>query len=115
MAEQTEVKSDNARNVIFSYRGTVYFVNRVKVQFREGVERFKAVFHARRVNDSQSQFLEVEINQATYDMLMEYARLDKPDLILFLQIEGDKSKWCLMSENWLKKETTETGNTWYVV
>jgi hypothetical protein len=110
-----EVKSENARNVILSYGDAVYFVNKVNVQFRDNVDTLKAVFHARRAKDGQIQDLEVEISQAAYNMLVEYAKLDNFDLILVLRIEGDKSKWCLMSEEWLHKQVGENGKAFYIV
>ena len=115
MGEHSEVKSENARNVILSYGDAVYFVSKVHVQFREDAETLKAIFHARRVNDGQPQELEVEISQAAYNMLIEYAKLDNFDLILVLRIEGNESKWCLMSENWLKKQVGENGKVFYIV
>lgn len=115
MEEHSEVKSENARNVILSYGDTVYFVNKVNVQFREGVDMLKAVFHARRPKDEQFQDLEVEISQAAYNMLTEYAKLDNFDLILVLRIEGNESKWCLMSEDWLKTQIGENGKVFYIV
>jgi hypothetical protein len=115
MSDQTEVKSENARNVILSYMEDVYFVNRVNVQIHEGAEKLKAVFHARRVADNQPKDLDVEISQAVYNMLMEYAKLDKLDMILVLHIEGSDAKWCLMSENWLKNQTANTAKNQYVV
>ena len=110
-----EVKSENARNVILSYDNAVYFVNKVNVQFRDDVDKLKAVFHARRAKDGQIQDLEVEISQAAYNMLIEYAKLDNFDLILVLRIEGDKSKWCLMSEEWLHKQVGKNGKAFYIV
>lgn len=102
--EHTEVKSDNARNVILSYGDAIYFVNKVNVQYEEGLERLKAIFHARRVADNQTRDLELEITKETYGMLVDYAKIDKNDLILVLSIEGNDSKWCLISESWLKKQ-----------
>jgi hypothetical protein len=113
--EHNEVKSENARNVILSYRDAVYFVNKVHVQFQEDTDTLKAVFHARKAKSEQFQDLEVEINQATYNMLIEYAKLDNFDLILVLRIEGNKSKWHLMSEKWLKKQIGENGKVLYIV
>jgi hypothetical protein len=110
-----EVKSENARNVILSYRETVYFVNKVNVQFQENADTLKAVFHARKAKDAQFQDLEVEISQAAYNMLIEYAKLDSFDLILVLRIEGNESKWCLMSEEWLQKQVGESGKVFYIV
>jgi hypothetical protein len=115
LEEHSEVKSENARNVILSYRDAVYYVNKVNVQFQEGANMLKAVFHARRPRDKQFQDLEVEISQATYRMLIEYAKLDNFDLILVLRIEGNESKWCLMSEEWLKKQIGENGKAFYIV
>jgi hypothetical protein len=115
VGEHSEVKSENARNVILSYHDTVYFVNKVNVQFQEDVNMLKAVFHARKAKDGQPQDLEVEISQAAYNMLIEYAKLDNFDLILVLRIEGSESKWCLMSEEWLKKQVGENGKVFYIV
>lgn len=115
MGEHSEVKSENARNVILSYGDTVYFVSKVNVQLQEGVDVLKAIFHARRVKDGQLQDLEVEISRATYNMLVEYAKLDNFDLILVLRIEGNESKWCLITENWLKKQVSENSKAYYIV
>ncbi len=122
MTDQTEVKSDKVRNVILSYGETVYFVNKVNVQFQEGLEKLKAVFHARRATDNQVQDLEVEISQETYNMMTEYVKMDKLDLVLVLSIEGNDSKWCLLSENWLKNQSNNSnfdvkssGKTGYIV
>jgi len=48
-------------------------------------------------------------------MLIEYTKLDNFDLILVLRIEGSESKWCLMSEEWLKKQVGENGKVFYIV
>ncbi len=106
MAEHNEVKSDNARNVILSYGENVYFVNKVNVQLQEGnADKLQAIFHAKRLPDNEPEDLNIEINQKLYNMLIEYTKMDKFDLILILQIQGSESKWCLMSENWLKNQT----------
>ena len=113
--EHSEVKSDNARNVILSYNDQIYYVNGVNVQVQEGADKLKAVFHAKRVCDNTHEDLDIEISQATYDILMEYAKLDKLDLIMVLQIEGANSKWCLMSEDWLKNQVPTSGSKSYIV
>ena len=113
--EHSEVKSDNARNVILSYNDRIYFVNSVNVKVQEGVEKIKAIFHAKRASDNTQEDLDIEINQRTYDILMEYARLDKLDLIMVLQIEGTSSKWCLMSEDWLRNQFQTVGSKGYIV
>ncbi len=116
MSDQSEVKSENARNVILSYGENVYFVNKVNVKISEGPEKLKAVFHARRIADNQPQDLNVEISQDVYDVLLEYTKMNKLDLILVLQIGGDDAKWCLMSDSWLKNQTTAgSGKTPYIV
>ena len=115
MDANSQVNSENARNVILSYRDDVYYVNKVNVQFREGADLHKAVFHARKAKSSTFQDFEVEISQATYKMLIEYAQLDNFDLILVLRIDGKESKWCLMSEEWLKKRVGENGKVCYIV
>jgi hypothetical protein len=113
--EHSEVKSDNARNVILSYNDTIYFVNSVNVKVQEGMENIKAIFHAKRVSDNTQEDLDIEITQGTYDILMEYAKLDKLDLIMVLQIEGTSSKWCLMSENWLRTQMQINASKSYIV
>ncbi len=116
LAEHDEVKSENARNVILSYGENVYFVSKVNVQIQEGnSDKLKAIFHAKRLPDNQPEDLNIEINQKLYDMLIEYAKLDKFDMILVLQINGSESKWCLMSENWLQNQTKSVGQTTYIV
>ncbi len=114
--EHSEVKSDNARNVILSYNDKIYYVNSVNVAVKDGVDRIKAIFHAKRASDNTQEDLDIEITQGTYNILMEYAKLDKLDLIMVLQIEGDKAKYCLMSEDWLKNQFgTTCGSKGYIV
>ncbi|MGF3522845.1 MAG: hypothetical protein ACQXXJ_07090 [Candidatus Bathyarchaeia archaeon] len=110
MSEQTEVKSENARHVILSYNENVYFVNKVNVKIPEGKDKLKAVFHARRITDNQPQDLNVEISQDVYDVLVEYAKMNKMDLILVLQIDGENAKWCLMNDNWFAQQPISRGN-----
>jgi hypothetical protein len=113
--EQSEVKSDNARNVILSYNDKIYYVSGVNVAVKDGVDKLKAIFHAKRASDNGVEDLDIEINQGTYDILMEYAKLDKLDLIMVLQIEGSAAKWCLMSEDWLKNQYQPVGSKGYIV
>jgi hypothetical protein len=87
----------------------------VNVQFQEDTPVFKAVFQARAAKADQFQDLDFEITQAAYKMLIEYARLDNFDLILVMRIEGNESKWCLMSEEWLKRQVGENGKAIYIV
>jgi hypothetical protein len=114
--EHAEVKSGNARTVILSYNEKIYYINRVNAQIREGTEKIKAVFHGKRAGDHAPEDLDIEINKATYDMLMEYAKLDKVDLIMVLQIEGAHAKWCLLNEDWLNTmPAVNSGSSGYVV
>lgn len=115
MDSHSEVKSENARNVILSYGNNVYFVSKVNVQIIEGEEKLRAVFHARRFSTNELEDLDIEINQKTFDMLIEYAKMDKFDMILFLQIQGNDSKLCMMSENWLQNPRITTGKMTYIV
>jgi len=115
LSEHSEVKSENARNVILSYGENVYFVNKVNVQMNEGAEKIKAVFHARKLPSNEPEDLDIEIGKKVYDMLMEYVKLDQLDLILVLKIQGEDAKWCLMSENWLKNQAIGAGKTTYIV
>jgi hypothetical protein len=85
------------------------------VQVQEGADKLKAVFHTKRAQDNSQEDLDLEINQGTYDILMEYAKLDKLDLIMVLQIEGANAKWCLMSEDWLKNQVPKTCSKGYIV
>ncbi len=113
--ENSEVKSDNARNVILSYNEKIYYVNSVNVKMQEGVDRLRAIFHAKRATDNAAEDLDIEITHNTYNMLMEYARLDKIDLIMVLQIVGSDARWCLMSEEWLQRQYDAVGKSRYVV
>jgi hypothetical protein len=109
--EHNEVKSDNARNVILSYNDKIYYVNSVNVKIQDGDEKLKAIFHTKRATDEVQEDLDIEINQGTYDILMEYAKLDKLDLIMILKIEGTQAKYCLMSEDWLKNQVLPVGSS----
>ena len=113
--EHCEVKSGNARNVILNYNDKIYYVNGVNVQIQEGADKIKAIFHAKCASDNEIQDLDIEISQGTYDILLEYAKLDKLDLIMVLQIEGASSKWCIMSEEWIKNQAPVIGSAGYIV
>jgi len=117
MSDQTEVKSENARHVILSYNENIYFVNKVNVKIPEGEDKLKAVFHARRISDNQTQDLNVEISRDVYNVLVEYAKMNKLDLILVLQIDGDNAKWCLMNDSWFTNQTDRhnSNKTQYIV
>ena len=113
--EHSEVRAGNARNVILNYNDKIYYVDGINVKIQEGADKIKAVFHAKRASDNVLQDLDIEISQGTYDILIEYAKLDKFDLIMVLQIEGGNSKWCIMSEDWLKNQSRYVGSEGYIV
>ena len=113
--EHSEVRSDSARNVILSYNDKIYYVNSVNVALQEGEDRLRAVFHTKRASDNAQEDLDIEINKGTYDILMEYAKLNKLDLIMVLQIEDGEAKYCLMSEEWLKNQLQPTLSRGYIV
>jgi hypothetical protein len=113
--DHNEVKSENARNVILSYNDTVYYVDSVNVKVQEGADKVKATFHAKRASDNTPQDLDIEISPSIYDVLMEYAKLDKLDLIMVVQIQGSDSKWCLMSEDWLQNQARKITSQSYIV
>jgi hypothetical protein len=115
MAAGEGFNSENARNVILRHNDKLYYVNRVSVHFREDEKTHRAVFHARRAIDNKTEDLSIEINQRLYDVLVDYAKLDNYDLILILQIEGNSSKWCLVTENWLKHGASENNAGKYVI
>ena len=113
--EHSEVKSGNARNVILNYNETVYYVTGINVQIQDDADKIKATFHAKRASDNETRDLDIEITHSIYDILLEYAKLDKLDLIMVLQIEGASSKWCIMSEDWLKNQIQTGSAAKYIV
>jgi len=115
MAGREGFSSENARNVILRHNDKLYYVSRVSVRMCEGEGVHRAVFHARRAIDNKIEDLNVEITRRLYDALVEYAKLDNDDLILILQIEGNSSKWCLITENWLKRGANGNNASKYVV
>jgi hypothetical protein len=88
MAHHSEVKSENARNLILSYGENVYFVNKVNVQIKECTENLQAVFHARRYPTNEPEDLAIPINKETYDVLTEYAKLDHLTSFWFCRFKG---------------------------
>ena len=113
--EHNEVKSDNARNVILSYNEKIYYVSSVNVKMQDGAEKIRAIFHAKRASDNTCEDLDIDITQNTYNVLMEYAKLDKVDLIMVLYIVGSDARWCLLSEDWLHKQYDGASKSSYVV
>jgi len=109
------VKSENARNVILSYNEKIYYVRGVNVKIKEGADEIRAVFHAKQVADNVYKEIDIGITKNIYEALMEYAKLDKLDLIMVLQIDGANSKWCLMSDEWLANQSSIARKPNYIV
>lgn len=79
-------------NIILGNNNSLYFVNGVNAEVNENADKIKAIFHAKRASDDTPQDLDIELNQCTYDVLSEYAKMAKVDLIMALQIEGASGK-----------------------
>lgn len=115
MEEKLETRSENARHVILSYRNKLYYVGSVNISLRQGEPMQKAVFHAVEVMDNKIEDLALEIPKSIYEVLVNYAKLDDPDLVLALYVEGGEFKWTTMSETWLRHYVIESHARNYVV
>jgi len=115
LMEKVETRSGNAHHVILSYKGTVFYVSTVRVHFCKGDMKHKAIFCAKEAKDGSSENLAIEIPQNLYEVLLKYARLNNPDLILFLQVDGGDFKWGFTSETWLKQYSCRDNLRKYVV
>lgn len=115
MEARTEIRSKNAHHIILSYKGALYYVNRVSVRFCEGERVHKAIFHAKRVIDNQPEDLDLKITRKLYDILVEYTKLDNSDLMFLLHAENNELRWYLTSENRLRQHTTVNNANKYVV
>ena len=115
LLEKAETRSENARQVILSYNGRIFYVSMVRVNFCKGNEKHSAIFHAREANGSPEQDLTMEIPQNLYETLLKYVSLNNPDLILVLQVEGTDFKWGLTSESWLRQHSFRDNFRDYIV
>jgi hypothetical protein len=115
LVEKVGTRSGNAHHLILSYNGTVFYVSTVRVHFCKGNVKHKAIFYAKEAKDGPSKDLAMEIPQNLYEVLLKYARLDNPDLILVLQVEGEDFKWGFTSETWLKQYSRTDNFRKYVV
>ncbi len=110
-----ENRSENARHIILSHSGKVYYVGRVQVHFSKGKGKHQAVFYAKEVGKESMQGLDMEIPHKLYETLVEYTKLDSSDLILVLHVEANNFKWGFTSENWLKQYAGRCNVSKYVV
>lgn len=115
LMEKVETRSGNAHHVILSCNGTVFYVSTVRVHLCKGDVKHKAIFCAKETKDGQSKDLAMEIPQNLYEVLLKYVRLNNPDLILVLQVEGSDFKWGFTSETWLKQYSRKDNFRKYVV
>ncbi|HVP16488.1 MAG TPA: hypothetical protein VMT42_03895 [candidate division Zixibacteria bacterium] len=115
MIEKVETRAGNAHRVILSNNGNFFYVSSVRVHLCKGSTKHQATFCAREANDGQSKELTMKIPQNLYDVLLEYVRLNNPDLLLVLQVEGDEFKWGFTSETRLKQYSCKDNYGKYVV
>jgi hypothetical protein len=115
LMEKAETRSENARQVILSYNGKIFYVSMVRVNFCKGSERHRAIFHARETKDSPGEDITLEIPQNFYETLLKYVSLNNPDLLLVLQVEGTDFKWGFTSESWLRQHSCRDSFRGYVV
>jgi len=113
--EKVETRSENAHHVILSYNGTVFYVSTVRVHLYKGDTRHRATFCAKETKDGPLKDLAMEIPQNLYEVLLKYVRLNNPDLILVLQVEGGDFKWGFTSEACLKQYSCRDNFRKYVV
>lgn len=102
MDETVETHSESARHAILSYKDRVYYVSTVRVQFCEGKEMHRAIFHAKDAAGGQLEDLDLDIPQKLYELLVEYTKIGNSDLILVLHVENKESEWGLVRESWLR-------------
>jgi hypothetical protein len=110
-----ETHSESARHIILSYGDRVYYVSTVKVQFCEGQETHKAVFHAKDATGGQLEDLDLDVPQKLYEILVEYTKMGNSDLILVLHVENKEFTWGLVRESWLRRFMSKDTVAGYVV
>lgn len=115
LLEKAETRSENARQVILSYNGKIFYVSMVRVNFCKGSEKHRAIFHVREAKGSPSEDLTMEIPQNLYETLLKYVNMNNADLIFVLQVEGTDFKWAFTSESWLKQHSHKDNFREYVV
>lgn len=115
MKDSSEIRSENVRHVILSYRNFVYYVSRVNVQFIENGDKCLAVFHAKNVANNQSEEVKLVITRKLYDVLVDYVKRDDPDVMLLLCVDGNLCSWYLVSERLLKQQFNADDRVSYVV
>ncbi|MEM3731126.1 MAG: hypothetical protein QW667_06555 [Candidatus Bathyarchaeia archaeon] len=100
---RSEFRSKNARHVILSYRNAVYYVSSVNVQFIEQGNECVAVFHAKNVANGEFEDIKLTITRRLYDVLVDYVKLNDPNLLLLLYVCGNVCSWYLIDERLLKQ------------
>jgi len=115
MEDRLESHPENARHVILSYANKLYYVSSVNISLRQGELMQKAVFHALGIIDNRIEDLELEIPKNIYEVLVNYAKRNDPDLVLALYVEDGEFKWTTMSETWLRHYINESHAKNYVI
>jgi len=107
MSGRIETRSETARPIILSYKDKLYYVSQVSVHFCGGERMQKAIFHAKTVLDGQLQDLHLDITRKLYNILVEYAKIGNPSIILMLRIEDKGFRWCLLDEKSLRQQARQ--------
>jgi hypothetical protein len=115
LTEKVETRSDNAHHLLLSYDGALFYVSAVRVHLSKGDAKHKAIFCAKEINDGPSKDLAMEIPKNLYDVLLRYVRLNDPDLILLLDVDGGEFKWSFTSETRLRQYLSKDNFRRYVV
>jgi hypothetical protein len=114
VTQQTKAASKNGHQIVMSYNSKVYHVDLVRVKFQKGQTTDNAIFHAREVTADAFNDLSLPIPHSLYDVLVEYAKLDAPDLILVLDVKEGKFRWNVVSDAWLKQAKNSEGAKQYI-
>ncbi|PVX23428.1 MAG: hypothetical protein CW716_12185 [Candidatus Bathyarchaeum sp.] len=114
MKKRAETRSENARHVILKYENKLYHIDKVTVKQTKEQKKYNATFSAKRLGDTQQTNLGFQIPQSMYNILTEYTKLDNPDLLLVLHVDGDDFKWGLVSESWLRQQTDSKINRYVI-
>ncbi len=115
MEQETRAAAKNAHQIVLSYNDKIYNVDLVKVRLCEGKNKHNAVFHAKEIHLSQFTDLSLDIPRGLYDALVEYAKLNDPDMILVLNVKNDSYNWNLVSDAWVKQAASAQNTKKYIV
>jgi hypothetical protein len=115
MGERVETQSENAHHVILKYKEKLYYVSKIRFYFSKDEEMHRALLHSKGLRDGQLENLEFKVSRKLFELLTEYAKMNNPDLLLVLFIEGKELKWQLLSESCLKQQLNQKKAYRYIV